>query len=515
MSQDNASEAVTAETQPTLEDLTKRLGVLERKIAREKKARNMAENQLEQYSLEIYETNLSLKRALESATQKQAELEYLGLSSSYVASELPLNVMVDKIVDLTGGFSSASHGFYIISDKGKAVGGKLKQMWSLAEGWQEGNPFEEDVLSVLPLGEATLLDTWTVQSIKERNITTDQPIQTIFYTNFTLGGERIGWMAFFCTEEAISEELLSVLETAREHLLNGTRRRLADMRILKRNVQLQDSLNNLEKARKQLIQSEKMASLGQLAAGVAHEINNPVGFIRSNMEVLKEYLTDIKSFHAELSQNVKENDTLTLSAFEEACKKSDLDYIEDDSTDILKSNIEGLDRVKDIVDNLKGFSHSGDEALVPMSLPDCVTGALKIVANSFKYEHTIDNQLSESCPRIIGNTGQLQQVFVNLFVNAAYAMEGGGELSISHTEENDRVILHVKDTGSGMDEKTVKQLFTPFFTTKPVGVGTGLGLSVSYAILEAHDAQVVVDSEVGVGTTFNINFPMSTATEDS
>ena len=157
---------------------------------------------------------------------------------------------------------------------------------------------------------------------------------------------------------------------------------------------------------------------------------------------------------------------------------------------------------------MKSFSHAGDENLIEMSLSECVEAALKVTANVFKYEHQIDNQLSLASPMIMGNLGQLQQVFVNLFVNAAYAMEGGGQLSIHHSQDNDRVIIHVKDTGSGMDKETVSQLFTPFFTTKPVGVGTGLGLSVSYAILEAHDAQVTVDSEIGVGTTFNLSFPV-------
>jgi signal transduction histidine kinase len=109
----------------------------------------------------------------------------------------------------------------------------------------------------------------------------------------------------------------------------------------------------------------------------------------------------------------------------------------------------------------------------------------------------------------LGNLGQLQQVFMNLFINAADAMEEGGKLSISHTEDNQRVIIHVTDTGSGMDEETIGKLFTPFFSTKPVGIGTGLGLSVSYVILEAHNVQVTVDSKIGVGTTFNLSFPVN------
>jgi C4-dicarboxylate-specific signal transduction histidine kinase len=328
--------------------------------------------------------------------------------------------------------------------------------------------------------------------------------------NFALSGDKIGWLVFLSKQELVDEEIFPILATARGHLTSGIRRRLTDVRILKRNVQLQDSVNKLESAKRQLIQSEKMASLGQLAAGVAHEINNPVAFIRSNMQVLKDYLNDYKNLHGELKNQLATHQQLDLSFFTALCEKVDLGYIEDDSENLLTSNIEGLNRVRDIVENLKSFSHAGDAKLIQMSLNDCVQAALKIGGNVFKYDHQVDNQLTEVCPLVLGNEGQLQQVFLNLFVNAAYAMEGGGKLSIFHTEENQRVIIHVKDTGSGMDKETTNKLFTPFFTTKPVGVGTGLGLSVSYAILEAHNAQVTVDSEIGEGTTFNLSFPVHT-----
>jgi two-component system NtrC family sensor kinase len=155
------------------------------------------------------------------------------------------------------------------------------------------------------------------------------------------------------------------------------------------------------------------------------------------------------------------------------------------------------------------ISHAGDAKLIQISLSKCVDAALRIARNVFKYEHQIDNQMNISSPLVLGDLGQLQQVFMNLFINAAYAMQGGGKLSIWHTEENHRVIIHVKDTGCGMNEETISKLFTPFFTTKPVGVGTGLGLSVSYVILEAHNVQVTVDSEIGLGSTFNLSFPVS------
>lgn len=332
--------------------------------------------------------------------------------------------------------------------------------------------------------------------------------KNINYTNFSLGRDKIAWLVLLNSDDNVDSDILTVLDTAREHLINVIRRRLADNRILKRNKQLQESLENLEKTRRQLIQSEKMASLGQLAAGVAHEINNPIAFVRSNMEVLQEYLNDYKMLYDNLKLIVEKNKHLSSKEFKHECEKVELDYIAEDSVDLLKSNIEGLVRVKEIVDNLKSFSHSGGEELTAITLADCVTAALKVTNNVFKYEHQIDNQLVNVNAKVLGNLGQLQQVFVNLFVNAAHAMEGGGKLTISHCENEEAIVIRVTDTGQGMDQKTVSQLFTPFFTTKPIGVGTGLGLSVSYAILEAHDANISVDSEVGVGTTFNLSFPL-------
>jgi signal transduction histidine kinase len=491
----------------TTEEFKKRISVLERKAAREKKARNLAENQLEKYSLDIYNANQSLKTALASSKQKQLELEYLGRTSSDVASELPIDEMVTNVLKLTGIFCSASYGFYIISEDGKAVDSHLNNAWCLDQDLHKNKALKELANTILPLSESTILGSWIISNIDNEMLNDCELLSSAFYTNFSLSDNKIGWLIFFSKKESFEEEIFSVLTTSRKHLLSGIRRRLADVKILKRNVQLQDSLNKLKKARQQLIQSEKMASLGQLAAGVAHEINNPVAFISSNMAVLRDYLADYKRFNTELKASFKTNTALEVHLFDDICKNIDLDYIEEDSDDLLQSNIEGLTRVREIVDNLKCFSHSGDEVLVEMQINECIQSALSIAGNMFKYEHKIENNLPDNCPLILGNTGQLQQVFVNLFVNAAYAMENKGQLTISCSKKDEGLTVHVQDTGSGMDKETVAQLFTPFFTTKPVGTGTGLGLSVSYAILEAHSAQITVDSELNVGTTFNILFP--------
>lgn len=487
------------------EALLKRVAVLERKIEREKKARYLAEQQLEKYSLDIYETNQSLQASLAFAKKKQGELEYLAHASSDVASEIPLRDMIINTVELTGKFCSADYGFYFITENGLPLSGQKDETWCPDLGWQATPELNTLVKNYLPFSTPDIFESWLVTEVSAGEI---ENCNWLIYVNFALSGNKVGWLALLTHSNLLDEEMLYTLETARGHILSGIRRRLTDVRILQRNVQLQDSVNNLEQAKRQLIQSEKMASLGQLAAGVAHEINNPIGYVRSNTEILKDYIADFIQLIQGIKQQISSTSSVSAAQFKILCQKMDLPYLEEDSAELVSSNIEGLDRVKEIVDNLKSFSHSGDQILSRVSLKECVEGSLKIAWNSFKYEHFVDNQLDESELNIKGNKGQLQQVLVNLFVNAAYAMEDGGILTISATVESKNITLHISDNGCGMDEQTVSQLFTPFFTTKPVGVGTGLGLSVSYAILEAHNAQVTVNSKKDKGTTFNLKFPL-------
>lgn len=491
-------------------ELETRVSVLERKAIREKKARNLAEIQLEKYSLDIYEANQSLKIALASSTQKQLELEYLANTSSNVASDATLNEMIAEMVNLTGVFCSSRYGLFVISEQGNEVIERTNQVWGKAQGWHKHDELKKFIINLLPFQQEKILDSWNNLHIENESTFSNGTFNLISYTNVTLAGNQIGWIIFLNNSEKCNQcnkDRHSALMTSRENLLAGIHRRLTDIKILKRNAQLQDSLSKLKKTRHQLIQSEKMASLGQLAAGVAHEINNPIAFIRSNMEVLKDYLSDYKLLSAEIAETIKKGNNLNASAFNDIREKFDLNYIEEDSDALLKSNLEGLDKVKEIVDNLKGFSHSGNEILVEMSLHQCILSALQVVGNIFKYKHTIENNVSGDCPLILGNAGQLQQVFVNLFVNAAYAMKDGGLLTINYSQNKENLIIHVQDTGSGMDNETVNQLFTPFFTTKPVGSGTGLGLSISYSILEAHGAEISVESKVNIGTTFSLKFP--------
>jgi two-component system NtrC family sensor kinase len=493
----------------TIPDLNKRLAVLERKAVREKKARFLAEQQLEKYSREIYETNQSLQTSLASAKKKQAELEFLGKASDDVISALSIQELILNTIELTGNFFSTECGFYFVTHEGVPQDIDKLQIWFKEGGWSLDKKLQHAAMKCLPLTQKETFQSWLVSPIDSEDSEELAGYNWIVYVNFELRDSEKVWITFLSSTELVDEESLFVLDTSKRHLLSGIRRRLSDVRILERTHQLQDSISSLEMAKSQLMQSEKMASLGLLAAGMAHEINNPIGFIRSNMQMLLDYLKAYEELHNGIKQHLSGQQSFDIQTYEQLRSNADSDYIEKESFDLLQSNIEGIDRIRDIVDSLKTFSHSSDDSFCEMSIVTCIENALKVSKNAFKYKHKVENKLTNSLPFIIGNTGQLQQVFVNLFVNAAHAMENGGVLSITSEQGNDSVIIQVSDTGIGMDQKTSNQLFTPFFTTKAVGVGTGLGLSVSYAIIEAHGSKINVSSVKGVGTTFEICFAIS------
>jgi signal transduction histidine kinase len=359
-------------------------------------------------------------------------------------------------------------------------------------------------IKYLPIAKDLTFKSWFVSPIKSEDAKKLAGFKWIVYFNVQLNNDQKVWITFLSHAKYLDKESLFVLDTAKGHLLNGINRRLTDVQIIENQVKLKDSVTSLEKAKSQLMQSDKMALLGQLSAGVAHEINNPIAFIRSNLEILLDDLKVYNTLYRNIKNHLVNHNTLTLERFDQFISKADIDYIANDALSLLRSNIDGIDRIRDIVDSLKTFSHSGKTEFSEMSIVDCIEGALQVA--SLWYKHTVVNTLANHLPYVKGNKSQLQQVFVNLFVNASYAMKDNGVLTITAKEDANSLVIQVSDTGMGMDKKTLQQLFTPFFTTKPVGEGTGLGLSVSYSILEAHDATINVSSVEGVGTTFEISF---------
>ena len=278
----------------------------------------------------------------------------------------------------------------------------------------------------------------------------------------------------------------------------------------RRATELQQAYEELKRTQEQLLQSEKMASLGQLAAGVAHEINNPIGYLSSNLGTLGGYVRDVlgvvETYEAALSAVT---DPAQLAAVAEKKQETDFGFLCEDIPILLAESLEGIQRVRKIVQDLKDFAHAGDnEEWQWVDLRHSLQRTLNIVNNELKYKAEV-RQDYEDIPEIRCLPGQLNQVFMNLLVNAGHAIEATGEVRIRARQEGEWVSVEISDTGCGMSQEVIGRIFDPFFTTKPVGKGTGLGLSISYGIVKKHGGRIEVESKVGEGTTFRVMLPVA------
>ncbi len=269
------------------------------------------------------------------------------------------------------------------------------------------------------------------------------------------------------------------------------------------------ALQELDHRAARLVQSERMAGIGHLAAGVAHEINNPVGYVSSNMQSLRDYVASIL-FALDSLEQVKlmageESEVATY--IDDMRRRADLDFIRTDLVNLVDESIDGVDRVREIVQSLKDFSHGGGEEVVEHDLHEGVENTLRVAWNELKYKADVVREFGE-LPRIECIPSQINQVVLNLLVNAAHAIDTEGVITLRTGVEGDRVWLEVEDNGSGIDGEQVSRLFEPFFTTKPAGEGTGLGLPLSSAIVQRHGGNISVISQKGEGSTFRVTLPV-------
>jgi len=274
-------------------------------------------------------------------------------------------------------------------------------------------------------------------------------------------------------------------------------------------------IDKLEAARHQAMQAEKMASIGQLAAGVAHEINNPIGFVLSNFRSLERYMTDVFGvIDAYEAAEPLLADGAQLAHLRRVKEDAELDFVKEDVGQLLVESGDGLDRVKRIVQDLKDFSRVGENEWQTADLVRGLESTLNVVRNEIKYKAEVVKRYG-ALPEIECMPSQLNQVFMNLLVNAAHAIAERGTITIVAETVGDEVCIAFTDTGSGMAPEVLGRIFDPFFTTKPVGQGTGLGLSLSYSIVRRHGGRIDVDSQPGAGTTFRVWLPVRQASQAS
>ncbi|MBI3285023.1 MAG: PAS domain-containing protein [Burkholderiales bacterium] len=287
-------------------------------------------------------------------------------------------------------------------------------------------------------------------------------------------------------------------------------REAVESELIRRNTELTELNAKLTMAQEQLLQSEKLASIGQLAAGVAHEINNPVGYIFSNFGTLENYIADL--FEILTSYEAAEShisSSAVLAQLQEVKAQRELEFLKEDIPELMAQSKEGIARVRKIVQDLKDFSRvDTNQEWQWTNLHHGIDSTLNIVNNEIKYKADVVKEYGD-IPDVECLSSQINQVIMNLVVNASHAITGErGKILIRTSADDENVMIEVSDNGSGIPKEHVSRIFDPFFTTKPIGKGTGLGLSLSYGIIQKHHGKISVSSELGKGTSFFISLPI-------
>ena len=271
--------------------------------------------------------------------------------------------------------------------------------------------------------------------------------------------------------------------------------------LLVKQKEMEEKQHNIEQI---LINSEKMASLGQMAAGVAHEINNPLSYIVSNIQNLAYNIDQFIGLISEL----KKNKDIAQQPLTQALQHYQFDELKTDSSDIISEMSEGADRVKEIVQGLRQFAHPDQTQIAEIDIAELIDSTLRVAWNEIKYNAHVKKNYATEPIIITGRSTQLSQVFLNLFFNAAQAIcDKAGVISITTKADKQNAYITIADNGSGIDNVKLNKIFDPFFTTKPIGQGTGLGLAISKAIIEQHCGQIRVESQLNQGTVFYITLP--------
>jgi PAS domain S-box-containing protein len=280
----------------------------------------------------------------------------------------------------------------------------------------------------------------------------------------------------------------------------------------KQKAELDRLVRQLKDTQTQLVHNEKMASLGQLTAGIAHEINNPINFVYNGIDTLKISLDDLMEIVNKYNELDQANGNKEEIIEEVKALKNDLGYEEliADINHLVSDIKKGAVRTMEIVKGLRVFSRLDEEERKMASIKDCLESTLILLNNKIKNKITLKTFYDESMPEILCYPGQLNQVFMNIINNAIQAIpeeKKDGEIVIYTENQQENVVIRIKDNGVGMSEQVKRRIFEPFFTTKPVGVGTGLGLSITFGIIEKHGGSIFVNSEEGRGTEFVIQLP--------
>lgn len=471
--------------------LQQEVELLKKALTRENKARSLLESKIASFEQSQFDINKELLSSYESARIREVQLQFLAFLSKANTDDKSLNEIIVYFAD---NISQLFNGVHCLLGN---------QISSGKNQWQIKAPNDSWKLIQLPNELISQIHT-TSQVNQWQRFKTEQfiflneqyPDQVVLLIEFTIKQKHKVHILLVLEHYCYSDDFKDTLQIAASQFASMLEKQVTDAELSFNYHKLKSTVKALKKTQRQLLQSEKMASLGTLAAGVAHEINNPLSYLASNLETLQDYAQALNTQLEALTKTSQTN------------LPSNVVFIQQDLPKLMAACTEATTRISEIVNSLRTFSRKEDDVVTKVNLKQVLSAALEIVGNSLKYNHIIEENYHKDDLTVLGNFGQLQQVFVNLFVNASQAMPEGGTLSIATSSDNDALVVKVSDTGQGMSNETKKHIFEPFYTTKPENQGTGLGLSVSYAIISNHRAYIDVDSVEGEGTQFTLRFPL-------
>jgi len=487
------------------DELVKKVATLEKALIAERRAKQALEKLIDQKDQRNLDNYKDLLDALESANNRQIQFQFLAILTQDLLTDKNIDEMVLFFVLNLSKLMENCPVIQVISSQNNH--NSISTLNVDGDAWTDqpwGNKYSNALSHMLNQDEFV----WHREE-KQDNTTLKAILPLLKHSallylplNISKTEQRLIILDIdhYCYDNGFKE----TLNIAGKQFSSALKKRTTEIELSYNYLKLRATISKLESTQNQLIHNEKMASLGLLSAGVAHEINNPIGFITSNLHVLKEYSDIFKNAF----DHIQESSPILINNNPKLAK--DLSYAREDLDQLVSSCIEGVNRIADITMSLKAFSKKEKDDFSSINLNEVIKSSLKIVWNQLKYDHLVIENLLVNLPEILGNYGQLQQVLVNLFVNSAQSMLESGELTITSTEIEHYVEVSVTDTGCGMDKSVIKRLFEPFYTTKSEHKGTGLGLSVSYAIIEKHNATISVNSEPNVGSTFTLRFPKLT-----
>lgn len=481
----------------TISALEEQISLLQNALKREQNAKRKLEAKLEVKLQTQFDENKEFLQAYENATSRQIQLQFLSSLTSDIFSITNLDKMLARFLANIAKFLEPCHAYILSKDK---------EVLTLSHLNLTDEVFQEIKQSLPLIDLYNQLESLSLSDLWQRVDTSNFQLLTLLHEGkkqdttliypLALTRNKFRYLILNIDHFCYSQDFKQTLNTASKQFSIAIQRLITEVELTYNYKKLKSTLQQLTSTQHQLVHSEKMASLGQLSAGIAHEINNPLGYITSNFEVLKEYC------------DLFEQTFSTLEHDKSLPNSRQLTFAREDISELIASCIKGVGRISEIVGSLKTFSRKDQGKFELINLNLIIEDSLKIVWNQLKYDHQVEKQLIKDLPLVSACEGQLQQVFINLFINATQAMEQRGKLTVTTLANDKHVEVIISDTGCGMKQETIDKLFEPFYTTKQGKGGTGLGLSVSYAIMERHQAQISVKSELGVGSTFQLIFPL-------